>query len=385
MDDYQGPPGTNPQPYLENIKTRLVQLQESIHFFLRSINPETTPGTVSWNELHSKFNVLIAKYLHLTNILNDPRLLISPCDYTIFPFEPPANDQQVQNLSVLLRTKLFPELEQADEERTKEGTIPGLPVLGPSNVAVKGVVKVPGVMPTPVGNPEEKKVWNAYKLKIAMHDALCKKADELFEEQRDMVHTKVRYESDDDEDEDEVQNGATKRDRDASGGAMGQGSNKKLKLDTNPLPTDEFLGGTSASIRYVDEWAGSLNETDGYSSGADEHAGDAGAGVAEGEELYDDSYFEARRREGALNDDDDEDDESSEEELESVHDEEHDAEIQGDEADESEDEDTFMEVVSPNVPFNLQAAAGSNAGMAASVVETFEEDDDDEEDMEEVV
>lgn len=34
--------------YLESVKTRLVQLHESIHFFLRSINPETTPGTVSW-------------------------------------------------------------------------------------------------------------------------------------------------------------------------------------------------------------------------------------------------------------------------------------------------------------------------------------------------
>jgi len=33
---------------LENVKTRLFQLQESILFFLRSINPETTPSTVSW-------------------------------------------------------------------------------------------------------------------------------------------------------------------------------------------------------------------------------------------------------------------------------------------------------------------------------------------------
>jgi hypothetical protein len=33
---------------LESVKTRLFQLQESILFFLRSINPEATPGTVQW-------------------------------------------------------------------------------------------------------------------------------------------------------------------------------------------------------------------------------------------------------------------------------------------------------------------------------------------------
>jgi len=87
---------------------------------------------------------------------------IKPQDFTVFPFEPPANDQHVQNLSVLLRTKLFPELEQAEEERTREGTIPGLPVLPPSNVPVGGVA--PGSLNTPIGTADEKKQWNAYKV-----------------------------------------------------------------------------------------------------------------------------------------------------------------------------------------------------------------------------
>lgn len=74
--------------------------------------------------------MLIAKYVHLTNLLNGPHnnLLQS---YTIFPHETPANDQFVQTMSVLLRTKLTPELEQEDEDRTKEGNIPGL-VASPS-------------------------------------------------------------------------------------------------------------------------------------------------------------------------------------------------------------------------------------------------------------
>ncbi|KAF9550159.1 hypothetical protein EC957_001645 [Mortierella hygrophila] len=376
--------------YLESVKTRLVQLHESIHFFLRSINPETTPGTVSWTELHSKFNVLIAKYLHLTNILNNPQITLQPRDYTVFPFEPPANDQQVQNLSVLLRTKLFPELEQADEERIKEGTIPGLPVLPPSPAPNKAVN--PTAVNVPYGTPEEKKQWNVYKLKVAMHDELCRKADGIFEQQRDMVHTKVRYESDDDDEDDNEEEvavgdenggGGIKRERDTSGPSAAGSSNKKAKVEANPLPTDEFLG-TSASVRYVDDWAGNLNDVDGYSSGADDQAGE-GAGF-EGDGVFDDSYFEARRREGALSsDDDDEEEESSEEELES---------LQGDEPAEQgldqgheekeEEEDAFMEVVSPAAPISSQiSSAGSNVGMAPAV-ETFDEDDDDEEEMEEV-
>ncbi|KAK3827301.1 MAG: hypothetical protein J3R72DRAFT_528400 [Linnemannia gamsii] len=382
--------------YLESVKMRLSQLQESIHFFLRSINPETTPGTVAWTELHSKFNVLIAKYLHLTNILNDPRIPFNPRNYTVFPFEPPANDQQVQNLSVLLRTKLFPELEQADEERIKEGTIPGLPVLPPSPAPNKAVN--PGVVNTPVGTADEKKQWNAYKLKVTMHDELCRKADVIFEQQRDMVHTKVRYESDDEDDEDddeqeeEVEVGAenaggspTKRERDAST-STGPGNNKKTKIEESALPTDEFLG-SSATVRYMDDWAGTLNDVDGYSSGADDLAGEGTGAAVEGDDLFDDSYFEARRREGALSDDDEEEEEekeeSNEEELESLQGDVP-AEVQGDEEDNGED--AFMEVVSPNAPAvsSQVSAAGSNVGLA-SAVETFEEDDDEEEEMEEVV
>lgn len=227
-----------------------------------------------------------------------------------------------------------------------------------------------------------------------MHDELCRKADGIFEQQRDMVHTKVRYESDDDDedgDEEEVAVGAengggsTKRERDTSGQSGAGVSSKKAKAEANPLPTDEFLGGSSASVRYVDDWAGNLNDVDGYSSGADDQAGE-GAGV-EGDDVFDDSYFEARRREGALSsdDDDNEEEECSEEELES---------LQGDEpaeqsldqglGEEEEEEDAFMEVVSPTAPISSQiSSAGSNVSMAPAV-ETFEEEDDDEDEMEEV-
>lgn len=220
-----------------------------------------------------------------------------------------------------------------------------------------------------------------------MHDELCRKADGIFEQERDTVHTKVRYESDDDDEdgneEEEVAVGAenggggTKRERDTSGPSGAGVSSKKAKAEANPLPTDEFLGGSSASVRYVDDWAGNLNDVDEYSSGADDQAGE-GTGV-EGDDVFDDSYFEARRREGALSSDDDdegEEEESSEEELES---------LQGDEpaeqsldqglGEEEEEEDAFMEVVLPAAPISSQiSSVGSNVSMAPAE-ETFGEDE----------
>lgn len=52
--------------YLESVKTRLVQLHESIHFFLRSINPETTPGTVSWYVQAVALSASVEIYQQLT-------------------------------------------------------------------------------------------------------------------------------------------------------------------------------------------------------------------------------------------------------------------------------------------------------------------------------
>ncbi|KAF9418099.1 hypothetical protein BGZ94_009794 [Podila epigama] len=227
---------------LENVKTRLFQLQESILFFLRSINPENAPPAVSWTELHSKFNVLIAKYVHLTNLLNGPHnnLLQS---YTVFPHETPANDQQVQNLSVLLRTKLTPELEQEDEDRTKEGNLPGL-VASPN-----------------AGTADERRTLAALKLKISMHDALCQAADDIFENQRDLVHPKARYESDEEDH------------------SKTAGSAPSQRKDITATTTDEqealrILDSIEGSqVRYLDDWAGSVIDYPGYESEDDSWAG----------------------------------------------------------------------------------------------------------------
>ncbi|KAF8931798.1 hypothetical protein EDD21DRAFT_367593 [Dissophora ornata] len=330
---------------LENVKTRLFQLQESILYFLRSINPETTPGTVQWTDIHSKFNVLIAKYLHLTNLVNDPHSTLLQ-SYTVFPHEPPANDQHVQNLSVLLRTKLFPELEQESEDRIKEGSVPGLTNGGGSTA-------------------EERKVLQAFKLKVMMHDALCQSADEIFENQRDMVHTKVRYESDvegEDADDDEDDEDFEEATPGASSGAIGDkailptnpqsGNSNKRKEEAIEIPpvVDFAIGAMdNSSVRYMNDWSGTLSDAEGYNSGFDEGVDGAD------EEEFDDSYFERRRQEGS---NDNEDEESE------------------------EDEDAFMEVSTES----LAIGADSGSSTVHMAEDMFHGDaDSGEEDMEEVM
>ncbi|KAG0094522.1 hypothetical protein BGZ93_007106 [Podila epicladia] len=330
---------------LEDVKTRLSQLQESIVFFLRTISPENQ-SPVSWTELHSKFNVLIAKYVHLTNLLNGPHnnLLQS---YTVFPHETPANDQFVQTMSVLLRTKLTPELEQEDEDRTKEGNIPGL-VASPS-----------------AGTAEERRILAALKLKISMHDALCQAADEIFENQRDTVHTRVRYESDDE--------GAKKR-----GSALPP--QQKSTHTSEELEALTFLESIQGGqVQYLDDWAGSVVDTPGYESDEwsdqDEANGDSNPDIQELQRNSD--YYE-----------------SSESEMEEE-DEQQMPEVQAqpvvaqqvEEDEDEEEEDAFMEVATESPAFGSMSGVTSGSSMIMEDLRGDDEDEeesDDEEDMEEV-
>ncbi|KAF9178606.1 hypothetical protein BGZ51_008208 [Haplosporangium sp. Z 767] len=377
---------------LENVRTRLFQLQESILFFLRSINPETTPGTVSWTELHSKFNVLIAKYLHLTNILNDPHSTLLQ-SYTVFPNESPANDQQVQNLSVLLRTKLFPELQQEVEDRTRDGNVPGLTTSSTTSTTGSGAGGGGANTSGPIGGtPEERRILAALKLKVTMHDALCQAADEIFENQRDMVHTKVRYESDD---EDEADNTNAKQQQVdgngntlATGTRIGKTDGNHRHMTNDILQVDDFAIGTSSpgnsGVRYMDDWGGVLNGVGGSSS-MEEDANEDMDG--DGLEELDDKYFEMRRQEAAAAEQEESGEESSENEIED--DSEMASVFQADapqsveeQGKDDEHEDDFMEVSAQN-----QAMETTRSDIAETMMEdTFGgESDSSEEDMEEVM
>ncbi|KAF9436660.1 hypothetical protein BGZ76_003344 [Entomortierella beljakovae] len=316
---------------LENVKARLSQLQESILVLLKSINPDI-PGTVPWTELHSKFNVLIAKYLHITNLVNDPRK--NPLQtYTVFPNEAPANDQYVQNLSVLLRTKLFPELEQETEDRILEGAIPGL-------------INISG------GTAEDRRILQAFKLKVSMHDRLCKTADEIFEGQKDLVDPKMRYESDDDgedEEDDTIENGEK---REVTRGTL-DSSSSKAKKDTlleEDITAENLDNGSS--VKYMNDWSGSLHNLDKYDSGSDIDTDE-----------FDDDYFKARRREEVSI--------QSDVDL-----------IQSDvESEDKESDDVFMTPSAENQTSNAQDASN----VASAYSETFDEESSSDEEMQEVV
>lgn len=201
-----------------------------------------------------------------------------------------------------------------------------------------------------------------------MHDALCRTADEIFENQRDMIDTKIRYESDGDE-EDETRKEAapsasTEPTVDGVEGGIPKATsiNKDKQHPTTVLGLDDFAIGASdsaSSIRYMSDWGGTLHDVDGYSSGAydeadDEDFGDLG-----------DKYFEKRRHEGY------DDEESSEGEPEVVH----------VEAEENE-QDTFMEVSTGS-----QAIQADSTPNSMSIVEdTFDDGGGSgEEDMEEIM
>ncbi|KAF9329743.1 hypothetical protein BG006_007228 [Podila minutissima] len=331
---------------LEDVKTRLSQLQESIVFFLRTISPENQ-SPVSWTELHSKFNVLIAKYVHLTNLLNGPHnnLLQS---YTIFPHETPANDQFVQTMSVLLRTKLTPELEQEDEDRTKEGNIPGL-VASPS-----------------AGTAEERRILAALKLKISMHDALCQAADEIFENQRDTVHTRVRYESEDE---------GTKTGRSVPLPPQQKSTHTSEELDALSF-LESIQGG---QVQYLDDWAGSVVNTPGYES--DEWS--------DQDKAYDDSYpdiQELQRNSDYYESSDSEMEEEDEQQIPEMQEQPVAGQKVGEDEDE-EDEDAFMEVATESPAFGSMSGVVPGPSMIMEDLGGDDEDEegsDDEEDMEEV-
>ncbi|KAF9897509.1 hypothetical protein BX616_005481 [Lobosporangium transversale] len=215
-----------------------------------------------------------------------------------------------------------------------------------------------------------------------MHDALCQAADEIFENQRDMINTRVRYESDD-EGQGDINSKTTQR----SGDKM-----KEPSSNSNTVPpVDDFAIGmvdNATSIRYMSEWGGTLHDVDGYTS--DESADEAAiTGIPKNGIDLDDSYFEARRQDFSSGDE-----ESSQSDMESVQDDQGSEDIQEDEdkdeeeeeeeEEEEDDEDTFMEVRTGSQPIDVDSGP-SSMQMAEDVFHEDAGNSGDEEEMEEVM
>ncbi|KAL1924825.1 uncharacterized protein VTP21DRAFT_4479 [Calcarisporiella thermophila] len=96
---------------LESVRLKLQQLQESLNYFLQTVNAKVP--VQSWPELLNKYNILAAKFLSLQNDLLASQTLPK---LVLHPHEPPQTDNESQILSFLLRTKLIPEIEKQEEE-----------------------------------------------------------------------------------------------------------------------------------------------------------------------------------------------------------------------------------------------------------------------------
>ncbi|CAO3571000.1 unnamed protein product [Mortierella alpina] len=224
-----------------------------------------------------------------------------------------------------------------------------------------------------------------------MHDALCRSADEIFENQRDLVHTKVRYESDEEGDD------ATENNSALAGEKTKIKTSSKQKTQTDDIEqVDNFAIGASSngsnnssSIRYMDDWSGMLTDADGDTS----VTGEADGGDDFGD--LDDQYFEMRRREAASDSDDDANDAASDNEsfifesstesedendMEMVQDSSIDLGQGGD--DEDVDDDAFMEVGTETLATLQRDPKDQSSDM---ITDSFGEDEGSaEEDMEEV-
>jgi hypothetical protein len=257
------------------------------------------------------------------------------------------------------------------EDRIKDGDIPGLTASGGSTAEERKILQAlkvcwckfycAGGFGRHAVAEQDRFHVSKPQLRVMMHDALCQTADEIFENQRDMVDTKVRYESDDDEDDTQKEAGTSVSTEPTTDG-IGGGKQKAPSIDkdkqhaTNTLAMDGFaIGDSASSIRYLSDWGSTPNDVDGYSSGAYDEMDD--------EELrdFDDSYFERRRH-------DEHDDEwSNESEPEEFQDE--------------DEQDTFMEV-----SLGSQAIEGSAPNSMSVIEETFDDGvGSGEEDMEEVM
>jgi len=107
-------------------------------------------------------------------------------------------------------------------------------------------------------------------MKIAMHDALCKEVDDFFEHERDSVHARARYESDDEKD----------AENSLSIGRMRRGRMKEDEV----LKVDDFS--KLNQIRYMSDWGGALRDVEGQDSMAAASAPLSSAGALN--DLYQD-------------------------------------------------------------------------------------------------
>ncbi|KAJ2518762.1 hypothetical protein GGI11_002773 [Coemansia sp. RSA 2049] len=100
---------------LESLRRQLQQLHESFSAVIDETRP--TPDNIvvlPWPDLLSKFNVLAAKYTVLSQAVSKKHAHMLK-EMAVAPRTRPGNIHEQNILSVLLRTKLAPEIEEEEE------------------------------------------------------------------------------------------------------------------------------------------------------------------------------------------------------------------------------------------------------------------------------
>ncbi|KAJ1648474.1 hypothetical protein IWQ61_009989 [Dispira simplex] len=171
---------------LESLRTKLAQLHDSFTPFLQVTGPDY-PYPVQWPEILNKFNVLVARYVGLNRALADQQLS-SLHKLLLHPSEPVNSDDEQRIMAVLLRTKLTPDVEQAQDALVADAEA----------TDALGVLQVLSEKTT-TGNAqvEELKLWKA---KAEAYDAIClsmeQSMDRHLEEHRSNLKLRIVDEND---------------------------------------------------------------------------------------------------------------------------------------------------------------------------------------------
>ncbi|KAJ1889790.1 hypothetical protein LPJ66_007844 [Kickxella alabastrina] len=100
---------------LEMLRRQLQQLHESFTVVIDETRPTPdNPNLVSWPDLLSKFNILAAKYAVLNQAVSKKHAMLLK-EMAVAPKTRPGSIHEQNIISVLLRTKLAPEIEQEEE------------------------------------------------------------------------------------------------------------------------------------------------------------------------------------------------------------------------------------------------------------------------------
>ncbi|KAJ1957746.1 hypothetical protein IWQ62_005025 [Dispira parvispora] len=212
---------------LESLRTKLVQLHDSFTPFLQVTSPNY-PYPVQWPEVLNKFNVLVARYVGLNRALADQQLS-SLRKLILHPNEPVNSDHEQLVMSVLLRTKLTPDVEQAQDALVMDAeTTDTLGVQrGLSEKTTTGNVQA-----------EELKLWKA---KAEAYDAICLSTEQSMKRYLEEYRSNLKLRIVDENDNEDTGDGLT-----ASVSSTTRGPKPLGLLPAKAGPLEELMSFTSS-------------------------------------------------------------------------------------------------------------------------------------------